>query len=300
MLILYDFWSLRVDSQKLWADPLLGCHHFVRPGRGKRGSPVPAVPPSHFCSVCFHLPQVARGAEGMRPDTSRKPSLLFMTGHASYPGLHYCSHCRFCFPVCLLLLEPTVGLHLAPIAQRATKCRSIRMVTVWRELSSPLGKSAALGVDLPAKEETRRDDDTEQRVRTGNTGLSVWTDCVRQIVSVLRREFGLEGLRHTGYVRASVRRGESQLVRAGITTPGGQTSSKGWWMCSAAGETQSPLSFWCYASPVLMVCLNCLHTKLFRLISWKPIHLEETIWKNVYLFFKPLRPQFLGKKWQEV
>lgn len=95
------------------------------------------------------------------------------------------------------------------------------MVTVWRELSTPLGKSAALGVDLPAKEETRGDDDTEQRVRIGNTGLSVWNDCALQIVSVLHREFGLEGLRHTGYVRASVHRGESQLVRAGITTPGG-------------------------------------------------------------------------------
>lgn len=136
----------------------------------------------HVCT----FPPSWRDAEGMQPDTSRKPSLLFMPGHASLPGLHCCHRCHLRFPFYLLLLQPTVSLCLAAITWRATKWRSIWMVAVWRELRI---KSVWR---LVWKQKTRGDDDTEQRVRTGNTGSSVWM----QIVSVVPREFGLEGFRH--------------------------------------------------------------------------------------------------------
>lgn len=107
-------------------------------------------------------------------------------------------------------------------------------------------------------------------------GLSVWSDCALRIVSVLRREFGLEGLRHSGYVRASVRRGEFQLVGAGITTPGGQTSSQGDGGAVLLGKTESTVCLvLCISS--LDACLSSSHTKLFRMMSEKPVHLEETI-----------------------
>lgn len=180
----------------------------------------------------YTFPQVARKAKGTRAATSRKPSLFFMPGHASFPGLHCCRRLCSGSPSAFCCLEPTVGPRLAPIAGIAAKCWQIWKVTdrqdctsssLWikRSARTVLRKFVVFGEDLSAKEERRGEDGTEQQVRIGNMGLRTCNDSPLQIVSVLRRELSLEGLRHSGYVRASLRHGESQLGQAWTTTSGG-------------------------------------------------------------------------------
>lgn len=178
-----------------------------------------AVPPSQLRSACLYLPPSCetRGNAGSRLYYScpaMRPSLVSTAAAVSValPLLPFVVSNQ----QSVLVLPPSLAEPQSAGQFERLSIGEIAFPPLY-ELSTPPAcarKVCAVRSGFACKRGDKGRDDTEQRVSIGNAGLRTWNDRTPQIVSMLRREFGLEGLRHTGYVRASLRRGESQLARA--------------------------------------------------------------------------------------